>query len=85
MDEEFEAEQGELDDEEDTFLPSRPLRLIDLILLPICFLAMVAEAASETLNALARILKCHANHLTDQEDFREEARLSIEMLPTQED
>lgn len=79
-----------MDDEFDDFdgvepLPSSRARLIDLILLPFCFLQLVFEAAALTLDSLVRILAGHANYMRDQSDFADEVRAELESIPSTED
>lgn len=66
-------------------LDSRRLRAIDLIILPACFIQLVAEAAAMTLEKLVILLAGHANYDTDQRRFAEAIRADLESIPTTEE
>jgi hypothetical protein len=83
MDEEY--DEGYLASDEEYERTSQKMRLIDLILLPVCFMQLVAEAASMTLESLVRVLAAHRNYVDDQRDFAEEVRAEIEGIPSTEE
>jgi hypothetical protein len=89
MDESYEDDDLELDDDDDDprykEFQVRRLKVLDLIILPVCFLQLVADAAAMTLERLVVILAGHANWKVDQQEFADAIRHDLESIETTEE
>lgn len=75
------------DDEFDEFeerCASVPARPIDFAIIGTDFVRHVFAAAEEALTGVMQLLCEHANHMTDQRVFADEARMAIESLTQEE-
>lgn len=73
------------DEEEESWPEPHKIRLIDLVLIPVCFTQLVAEATADSLEALIRVLASHREYEDRQMEFVESVRAELEKIPTTEE